>query len=147
MGAISADSGQSVVMPEVLVIEDDEVLLVRGHENGNVYWWPPGAYWLNSPICDLTRTEPSTWVEETLEDQIGTRPSQVELRSVAFVAPDHAPVFVYSAQLAGDPEPNSALGFDRAEYFSRNSLPDALGRDAEHGDWLRSMLAELPLGA
>ena len=141
MGSVSANIVHSAVMPEVLVEQDDRFLLVRGHENGETFWWPPGAYWVNAGTCDLHTTDPAVWVGTTLKDQIDTDVTSVALKAVSLIDVDHAPVLIYSATISGEPRPNDRLGFDQAAFFSVSDFPDSIGRDEVHGRWLRDLVA------
>lgn len=141
MGAVDASVSHTAVMPEVLVSRGDRYLLVRGTERGEVFWWPPGAYWVQAGTCDLTTTDPADWIRRTLQEQIRVPVSSVALRGVSLVDVDHAPVLTYAATIEGEPSPNPGCGFDRAEFFAPSEMPERLGRDEVHGRWLRSLLA------
>jgi hypothetical protein len=140
MGHISASHNSGLVMPELLIRNGNRFLLVRGTERGREYWWPPGAYWLTEKACNLAVEQPTEWVERVLADQVNLVVHKMTLLHIAFVAPSHPPVMVFQLEVNGEPAPNNARGFDAAKYFSIDELPTVLGRDEEHGTWLRTML-------
>lgn len=140
MGALSAEITHSAVMPEVIVEQDDRILLVRGQEAGRVFWWPPGAYWIEAGTCDLNTTDPVTWVGATLKTQLNVNVTKASLRGVSLIDARHSPVLIYSATVIGEIAPNKDLGFDRAEFFSVADFPQAIGRDEKHGAWLRGLI-------
>lgn len=135
-----ATADSHVVLPEILTFSGDEVLLVHGSEGEQQFWWPPGAYWLAEKACNLTSEQPDAWVARVLRSQINATPSEVRLCSVEFIDRSHPPVLIYEAQLTSQPRPSSAHGFDQARYFPITALPEQLGRDRQHGDWLRTLL-------
>lgn len=140
MGAVTATVSHSAVMPEVLVMRDDRYLLLRGQEKGLTFWWSPGAYWIEAGTCDLTTTDPHEWIRTTLRDQIEVDVTGAALRGVSLVDADHAPVLTYVVTIDGEPRPNARLGFDEVGFFAVGELPDRLGRDERHGQWLRDLL-------
>ncbi|MEH1970380.1 hypothetical protein [Nostoc sp.] len=129
-------------MPELLVFQDNRLLLVKGIEGERVFWWPPGAYWISEKICDLQVEEPKQWIERVLRSQVGVELAQVSLKSVNFVAVNHAPVFVYQVNVQGEPKHNTERGFLATDFFEQNNLPQNLGRDEKHGLWLHELLEE-----
>ena len=143
MGAVNITHSFDSIMPELIVLDDNKFLLVRGEENGSEFWWPPGAYWINHAPCNLNEYQPSQWISDTLAEQLDVHASSIELLRVEFIAPDHRPVLVYKVEVKGSPKANERLGFIEADYFERDELPTNLGRDQEHGDWLRSLMADI----
>ena len=140
MGAVAAMPTSPVVLPEILTYSDQSVLLVHGVENGKEFWWPPGAYWLAQKACHLAEEQPDDWVRRVLREQVRASLSRTRLRSVEFIDRSHPPVLVYEAQLSDRPLPSPDYNFDEARYFPLDALPENLGRDARHGQWLRSLL-------
>lgn len=140
MGQTQSQAVHKKIMPELLVFQENKLLLVKGIEGERVFWWPPGAYWICEKICDLEIEEPKLWIQRVLQSQIGVDVEQAALRSVNFIAPNHAPVFVYQVQVVGKPQPNKERGFIDADFFESNNLPTVLGRDHQHGSWLHELL-------
>jgi len=141
MGNIHMQTSFKVIMPEILVFRNDEVLLVKGKENDRIFWWTPGAYWIREKSCDLQIEEPKQWIKRVLRSQIHVKLMNAFLRSVSFVAPNHAPVFVYQVDIEGKPKPNLKRDFLEIDFFKTDNLPEQLGRDEAHGTWLRGLLA------
>jgi len=71
-------------------------------------------------------------------NQIKADVKDVSLRGVSLIDVDHAPVLIYSATIAGEPQPNPSLGFDEASFFALSEFPEKIGRDEVHGRWLRN---------
>lgn len=140
MGAVSAEIAHSTVMPEVIVERDNRILLVRGQEADRVFWWPPGAYWIEAGTCDLNITDPVAWVGTTLKNQLNVDVTGASLKGVSLIDAKHSPILIYSATLSGEITPNKDFGFDRAEFFQLADFPQTIGRDEKHGAWLRSLI-------
>ncbi len=141
MGNVGATATHLEVMPEVLVWGEDGLLLVRGQEKGRTFWWPPGAYWIDAGTCSLESEQPGDWIERVVADQVGVTVERSSLRGVSIIHPAHSPVLLYEVTVSGDPTPNRELGFDAAGYFPLDQLPSELGRDDEHGAWLKDVAA------
>jgi hypothetical protein len=142
MGQINSLASHKRIMPELLVFRDNQLLLVKGVEGDRVFWWPPGAYWMCEKMCDLQAEEPKHWIQRVLHDQIGVKLIQETLKSINFIAANHAPVFVYLVDVEGDPKPNSCRGFLEVAFCDSLHLPKVLGRDNNHGLWLHGLLDE-----
>lgn len=143
MGQTEIATRSKTVMPEALVFNESGVLMLHGSEGGKSFWWPPGAYWTSQKECDLSRETPEQWLERTIGEQVGLRVSSSELRGVDFIRPGHSPVLIYTVMADGEVKVNKSLGFGDAHYFDLDELPENIGRDTIHAQWLRSLLSEL----
>lgn len=141
MGHLQSEISYRNVMPEIIVRRDNSFLLVQGVENGAVFWWPPGAYWVNAGTCDLQTTQPHEWIDGILEKQVGITNVSISLKGVSIINKDHPPVLIYYVEVCGKPIPNEQLGFRDAQYFETKDFPTALGRDEAHGSWLKELVS------
>jgi hypothetical protein len=139
MGNLNYEVAFTKVLPEIIVRQGESILLVQGSENGAVFWWPPGAYWLSAATCDLTKIDPIDWINKILKDQVGLESACISLRGVSIIDQAHSPVLLYDVEVSGEPRPNERIGFRDAKFFERTNLPEALGRDHAHGAWLRKL--------
>lgn len=142
MGTTHVQASHKNIMPELLVFQDNLLLLVKGIEKGRVFWWSPGAYWLCEKICNLQVEKPEEWIKRVLRSQIDVELINAFLRGINLVHSNHPPVFIYHVNVEGEPKANLEKGFLEIGFFEQDKLPQVLGRDDEHGSWLRKLLEE-----
>ena len=143
MGNVNISLKNHVIMPELLVFQKGQVLLLQGIEEGKVFWWTPGAYWRLQKTCDLHRESPESWIAKTIRTQLRVHLATTQLREVHIIEPGHPPILVYTAEVASQGTIECGVGFQRANFFDILNLPHNLGRDDLHSMWLRSLISSI----